>query len=85
MANGIAFLLATIFSYTINTLWSFSSLLHRRTLVRFGVVTILGGVLAMLISGLADIHGLHYAIGIALVATFVPPVTFLLHNSWTYK
>ena len=85
LANGVAFVAATIFSYVINTTWSFSSPLHGRNLFRFCVVSLIGLFLAMAISGAAQHYGLHYGYGIAFVVCIVPPVTFLLHNFWTYK
>ena len=39
----------------------------------------------MAMSGAAQYYGLHYWYGIGLVVCIVPPVTFLLHNFWTYK
>lgn len=84
-ANGVAFATSTVFSYMINTLWSFSSVLHGRNLVRFVCVSIIGGALAMGVSAVAVQYGLHYFVGIGLVAILVPPVTFLLHRFWTYR
>jgi putative flippase GtrA len=85
LANGVAFVVATAFSYYINTLWSFSRPPHRKNLIRFLSVSMLGCLLAVFISGHADLHGFHYGIGIASVAAIVPPVTFLLHKYWTYR
>lgn len=85
LANGVAFVVATVFSYLINTTWSFSSPLHRRNLLRFCFVSFVGLVLAMTISGAVQYYGLHYWYGIAFVVCIVPPVTFLLHNFWTYR
>lgn len=85
LANGVAFMVATIVSYLINTLWSFSSPLHGRNLFRFGIVSFIGILISMLVSGAAENQGLHYCYGIALVVCIVPPVTFLLHNFWTYR
>src|ERR1019366_2731272 len=85
LANGMAFLVATVFSYLINTMWSFSSPLHGRNLFRFCCVSCIGLFLAMTISGAAQYYGLHYLYGIGFVACIVPPVTFLLHNFWTYR
>jgi putative flippase GtrA len=84
-ANGTAFILATVLSYAINTLWSFSRPLHGMTLVRFVAVSLCGLALTVAISGLAEIYGLNYWLGIAGVVLAVPPVTFLLHKAWTYK
>jgi putative flippase GtrA len=85
IANGVAFVVATIFSYLVNTMWSFSSPLHGRNLLRFCVVALVGLSLAMMISGAAQHYGLHYLWGIFFVVLVVPPVTFLLHSFWTYR
>jgi putative flippase GtrA len=85
VANGIAFLLATLTSYLINTIWSFSGQLHRKSLVRFIAVSIIGFLLAILVSAIVHIIGFHYLYGIITVALLVPPMTFILHNYWTYK
>ncbi|MGZ8190810.1 MAG: GtrA family protein [Methylococcaceae bacterium] len=85
IANGIAFVVATIFSYTINTLWSFSSPLHKRNLLRFVLVSLVGCLLSMTVSSVALYYGLGYLYGIGLVTLVVPPVTFVLHNYWTYR
>jgi putative flippase GtrA len=85
LANGVAFVVATVFSYWINSTWSFSSTLHGRNLIRFCIVSFIGLSLAMIISGAAQYFGLHYLYGIAIVVCIIPPVTFLLHNFWTYR
>ena len=85
IANGVAFVVATIFSYLINTIWSFSHPLHGRNLLRFCAVACVGLLLAMAISGAAQHYGLHYMWGIFFVVLTVPPVTFLLHSFWTYR
>lgn len=85
LANGIAFAGATIFSYVINTRWTFSRSLHGRSLVRFVLVSIIGLFLAVTISGLADLYGLHYWFGIGGVICVVTPLSFALHSYWTYR
>lgn len=85
IANAIAFVVATAFSYVINTLWSFGGIMGGPTLARFLIVQLLGVGLAALVSGTADRLGLHYVIGTALVPVFVTPVTYTLHRLWTYR
>jgi len=85
LANGIAFVIATVFSYTVNTLWSFSNTLTGTNFLRFSLVSLVGLTLTMLISGTAQYYGLHYMYGISLVVCMVPPTTFLLHKFWTYR
>lgn len=85
IANGIAFAAATLTSYILNTFWSFSHKPAPGNLLRFLAVSALGLVIAMTIAGLADLYGLPYWGGIACVVAAVPPITFLLHNFWTYR
>ncbi len=84
-ANGVAFTLATLTSYVINTKWSFSEPLHGRNLVRFIQIAGVGLLLSIIISGLADYYGLSYWFGIVFVVVLIPPVTFFLHLKWTYQ
>ncbi|QUE92953.1 GtrA family protein [Pseudomonas sp. SCA2728.1_7] len=85
LANGVAFAVATLVSYVINTTWSFSARLHGRTLLRFLLVSVCGFWLAMFVAWAAQIAGFHYLLGIAAVALTIPAFTFLLHNFWTYR
>ena len=85
IANGVAYVIATITSYTINTLWSFKSTPIIGNLLRFLAVSISGLLLTMLITGIIDRLGFSYWLGIAVVVLLVPPLTFLLHRNWTYR
>jgi len=85
IANGVAFGVASIFSYMANTMWSFSSPLHGSNLLRFVAVSSLGCLLAMSVSGTAEYLGLDYRFGIGLVVCVVPPITFVMHRCWTYR
>jgi len=85
LANGIAFVIATVFSYMINTLWSFSDQLTGANLMRFSLVSLVGLMLTTLISGIAEYYGLHYMYGIGFVICMVTPTTFILHKVWTYR
>ena len=85
LANGIAFLVATLCSYQMNTRWSFAAVSDRKNFYRFWCVSGVGLVLAMLISGAADHWGQSYLVGIGLVVCVVPVVSYFLHNAWTYR
>ncbi len=84
-ANVSAFCTANVFSYLVNTLWSFAHRLGHRSLLRFWLVSLLALGLTTLVSGLAEALHLHYLIGIAMVVTVVPVFTFLGHRHWTYR
>nr|WP_218627578.1 GtrA family protein [Pseudomonas sp. dw_612] len=85
LANGVAFAVATVVSYLINTTWSFSARLRGRTLLRFMMVSGAGFLLAMFVAWAAQIAGLNYLLGIGAVALTLPAFTFVLHNFWTYR
>jgi len=85
LANGVAFTLATFFSYFMNTHWSFQSKMSMIVLRRFWSVAALGCVLAVAISSIAEALGFHYLIGIAMVMSVVPIISYLLHRNWTYS
>lgn len=85
LANGVAFVGATIVSYVINTAWSFSARLHGRILFKFVTVSMVGFLLAMLVAWIVQELGFSYLLGICAVALTIPPMTFILHNFWTYR
>lgn len=85
VANGVAFVVATTFSYVVNTLWSFSTEMNRKNLQRFIVVAIIGLFAAMALARLAEIIGLRPVGSVALVVCVMPFVNFGLHSLWTYR
>ncbi len=85
VANIIAFLFATSFSYIGNTKWSFAEQFNRSNGSRFAVTASIGCVLAFSLSWLAQGMGFHYLIGIALIVLCIPAMTFLSHFFWTYR
>lgn len=85
LANGLAFIIATLFSCVMNTLWSFSRILSVTVVRRFGVVACLGCLLSVCVAGTAAWLGIPNQVGIFCTVLFVTPVTFLLHRHWTYR
>jgi len=85
VANPIAFLVATSFSYATNTLWSFSHRMSHRTLLRYACVSLFGCLTTAAIAAAAEAMRLDYRIGILLVIALVTPATFALHSLWTYR
>lgn len=85
LANGVAFAVATVVSYLINTSWSFSARLHGRSLLRFMTVSGAGFLLAMSVAWAVQMAGFNYLLGIGAVALTIPAFTFVMHNFWTYR
>lgn len=85
VANGVAFVIANIGSYLLNTLWSFGATPGRDSYLRFLAVSLLGLMLTLAISAGAEALGASYWAGLAAILCVVPIVTFVLHRSWTYR
>ena len=85
IANALAFILATIFSSVANTYWSFDAEISRTIILRFWGVALLGLCLAITISSIAEYLKLHYLIGVLMVVTVTPVISYTLHKNWTYK
>ncbi|VVE38606.1 GtrA family protein [Pandoraea cepalis] len=84
-ANAAAFCIATICSYLLNTLWSFSSRIDHANVVRFALVSLVGLSMTTAIAHAVAAMGGAAWLGIATVVATVPPVTYLMHRHWTYR
>jgi len=84
-ANSLAFVVATCFSYLVNTYWSFQTSSTVSNAIRYWLAACLGFVLAYSLSAFAEYLDWHYLIGIFLVVCVVPLVNFAVHSNWTYK
>ena len=85
LANAVAFVCATAFSYLANTLWSFSSTVQSRNLVRYLTVALAGFVETMLLARAAELLDVPRGWAIVAIALLIPPTTFVLHRLWTYR
>ncbi|WP_409072314.1 GtrA family protein [Kluyvera ascorbata] len=83
-ANAFAFLMTTIISYFINTLWSFSQKIKVKNTFRYAMTACIGFSLSYLVSSISGLLFPSPVISIFFVAVFVPPVVFFIHNKWTY-
>ncbi|MBY4693540.1 GtrA family protein [Burkholderia latens] len=84
-ANAVAFICATVFSYLANTLWSFSSSVQSRNLLRFLAVAAAGFTETMLLARTAELLDVPRGWSIFAIALLIPPTTFLMHRLWTYR
>jgi len=84
-ANLSGFFVATVFSFVINTTWSFSQRLSKRFFIRFFLVSLLIFSFNLMVSKLAEDYQIIPAVAILLAATMSPAISFLLHKFWTYR
>ncbi|WP_321850933.1 GtrA family protein [Burkholderia diffusa] len=84
-ANAVAFVCATAFSYLANTLWSFSSTVHSRNLLRYLTVALAGFAETMLLARTAELLDMPRGWAIVAIALLIPPTMFVMHRLWTYR
>lgn len=85
IANAVAFVCATVFSYLANTLWSFSSTVHSRNLVRYLTVALVGFAETTGLARAAELLDVPRGWTIVAIALLIPPTMFVLHRVWTYR
>jgi putative flippase GtrA len=85
MANGMAFCVAALVGFLVNTRWSFSTQMSRNVFARYLTVTGLVFVLTLVVSAAGHRIGLSPLGTTGLVALTTPPVSFALHALWTYR
>lgn len=84
-ANGLAFVVASITSYYINTLLGAKRESTLPLFVRFCSVAAICAVLAYLIASGASWAGAGDILTVLIVSAAMPPITFIMHTLWTYK
>ncbi len=85
LANGIAFIVANLFSYAVNTHWSFERQMSLKSWYRFLAVSFLAWLLTIAVSWSVDAAGGSYQLGILLVVALIPGLTYLGHRNFTYR
>lgn len=85
IANAVAFVCATVFSYLANTLWSFSSTVHSRNLLRYLTAALAGFAETMLLARTAELLDVPRGWAIVAIALLIPPTMFVMHRLWTYR
>lgn len=84
-AHGLAFGCANVFSYTVNSRWTFSATLSWLAYARFLLSSLLSLALTLLISWGAQRYGLNYKEGFVLVVVLVPIFSFLVMKFWAFR
>jgi putative flippase GtrA len=85
LANGTAFLIASLASYWINTHLGAKRPHTAEIFLRFMSVTLVCAAIASQAARLAHGWGLHDILVILFVSAVMPPLTFTLHTLWTYR
>lgn len=85
VSNVAAYMVASSFSFVVNSVWSFEVKPQARRFARFQVVGLVGLLASALIGHMGDMFGWHFAITVLLTGCIVPLLSFLAHRSFTYS
>lgn len=84
-ANVIAYIVASSFSFVMNTRWSFQSRPGARNYARFQLVSLFGLIVNATLGHLGDYFGWHIVVTVFLIGLTVSVISFLLHRSYTFS
>jgi putative flippase GtrA len=85
LAHLLAFSAANIFSYVLNSRFTFHSALGLVSYGRFLIASLFSLCLTLMISGAAQWWGLHYWKGFLLVVILVPIFSFVIMKFWIFN
>lgn len=84
VANGVAFMLANLMSYVLNSRFTFSTPVSFTGYRRFLLVSLVSLALTLLITLVAEYLGWHYGIGLVMVILIVPILNYLVMKAWAF-
>lgn len=84
IAHLVAFNIANLSSYLMNSSLTFKIPLSLRRYMRFYMTSLLSLGLTLLVAWASDLYGLHYLLGFGLVVMVVPLLTFVVMKFWTF-
>lgn len=85
LSHLLAFCVANMFSYILNSKLTFKSRLTVGKYVRFFLASLGALCLTLILSWLVDMNGLHYLIGFALIVVLVPLLSFCVMKFWIFS
>ena len=84
-AHILAFFAVNVFSFCVNSRFTFCCPPTWKGYGKFFSVSLTSLLMTVLLSGFAEWRGWHYLVGLALVILLVPLVTFLLQKRFTFS
>lgn len=85
MANVLAFIVANLFSFLVNSRWTFQQAAGLQRYSRFLVVSLTGLVLSWLCVALAGQLGVHYMLGVIASVGAVAVSGYLLNRRFVFR
>ena len=84
ISNAIGYLVASSFSFIVNSIWSFEAKLRMRRYVRFQLVGVFGLAICAILGHLGDEFHLPYTVTVSATLLILPLVSFFIHRHYTF-
>lgn len=84
VSNVAGFILANTFSYWANSRLNFKTQMSYQRYAKFLTVSVLGLLITIFMSSLAEWLQLHYLFGLLFIFITMPVLTFIMHYKWTW-
>jgi len=82
--NGLAYLLSALYSFYLNTIFTFKQALNKLKLVKFLTASLFLSLLASVITAIILFFEFQYWISVIVVIFGLPILSFLIHKRWSF-
>ena len=82
--NGLAYLLSALYSFYLNTIFTFKQALNKLKLIKFLTASLFLSLLASVITAIILFFEFQYWISVIVVIFGLPILSFLIHKRWSF-
>ena len=82
--NGLAYLLSAVYSFCLNTIFTFKQALNKLKLIKFLTASLFLSLLASVITAIILFFEFQYWISVIVVIFGLPILSFLIHKRWSF-
>jgi putative flippase GtrA len=82
--NGLAYLLSAVYSFCLNTIFTFKQAFNKLKLVKFLTASLFLSLLASVITAIILFFEFQYWISVIVVIFGLPILSFFIHRRWSF-
>ena len=85
IVNGLAYLFSAVYSFCLNSIFTFKQAFNIMRLVKFLTASLFLSLCASVITSIILFLGFQYWISVMVVIFGLPPLSFFIHKYWSFK